>query len=1754
MEEGKREMSRTEVEEVPALSPDSSPSTSSSSSPSIARSLSASSSPETIDIRFQHKGAQFTLPVPIEHLALLQSHKNSFLFGQSPVSVNNDEAQAPAELALAFIEFLIHQKIPDLPLAAVTRAFESEFLQGQTDIHSLIGGLALSLDQRQSLLQTYFTASAATPDPESFDSTSASCNFDSALLRQAKRGQFHVMAVFGGQGEASRSCVQELLGLQATYGSMLRDFLQAMGSHLHKLSRLQETAHYYERQPFHIERWISNPDSIPDGGFIASSPVSVPVIGLLSLCRYVVVCRVLGLTPGGLRQILRATTGHSQGLLVSIVIALSDSWQSFFENSQLILEALFWLGWDCHHNAPWSRVSATAMRHFDSSGDPNVPSYMLSVRGLKRDKMHSILAAVNRRLPEGSEIHLALINARDQLVVAGPVASLVLLEAHLQELSSSPDNDQSRIPFSSRRPVIQYSFLPVSTPFHTPYLRVAADSLKTRFLNRPVFPHQLKIPVYHTQTGQDLRKGDADVLHTVFDAITNELCDWPTALMGSDVATHSSFQFLSHIIVFDRGGLSPLVKKVKDGQGFRIIQGADLDSRDSTVGTMRDLFSPNLLNSSTRVQSWGQRFQPRPTTRNPFGIETRLSRLLGTPPVIVAGMTPTTTHWDFVAAIMNAGYHAELAGGGFYNAAGMTMAIRKLSSSIPSWRGITCNLIYANPRLISWQIALLRRLSQRKVLIDGLTIGAGVPSPEIVAEYIHTLGIRHISFKPGSVSAIRQIVNIAKNHPDFPIILQWTGGRGGGHHSFEDFHAPILSTYGLIREQANIYLVAGSGFGTGESIYPYLTGSWSIPIGYPAMPFDGILLGSRMMVAREAHTSPAVKRLICQTPGILDSGWEKTYQGPSGGVITVQSEMGEPIHKIANRGVLLWAEMDKALFSLPRKSRMAYLQQHRSSIIQRLNDDFARPWFGRNSQGKSVDLKDMTYTEVLIRLIDLMYVPSQCRWIDQSYIDFTMSFVARALERSHCTSNSYLKLTHTILREDPYAFLDAFCAASLEIADYLLNPEDVSFFLLETKRLDRKPVNFIPVLNDDFEFYFKKDSLWQSEDIDAVVDQDAERVCILHGPVAAQYSHIGNQSAKGILDDVMSSLSDRLQRDFNQEDISCGPDSGLVTPDSWSTVSSATRDLLLEEVSLPSSVTISEASDDRSVSPIGLSSFRAVPVWVQALLGEIWILQGRERQKNPVRDLITKYPASRVCLSADLSELSIVSEDSSGSQSFMTLKSNNGVDIVAKVHPDERANALSLLYQFNPHSMPSRIIEIIDGRNNRIREFYKNVWLETPQSNEVALCEIFYGGEVTLTADALNEMIMVVGSAFRDHRVMFPKTDIIPIGMGLVVAWEAISWPLVAEGVNGDLLRLVHRSNAFEYCQGATPLRIGDVVSCESQVRALYFEEGGKVLVVEATIMRLAKPVMTVTSTFLIRGSPKNGQTTFRHIKEPERTLFVSSPVDEAVLRHRNWIHLHENTLSLVGKSLVFNLDTHITYAETKMENLRVTGTVGCQANGLHWTKIGTINFECKDCVGNPVVEFLDRKGVALVGRTDLDTPGWSGPSTLEIQMPANNHAYAQVSNDFNPIHTSTIFAILAQLPGTICHGMCTSTIAAFALEHLVLEGERSRLRQFKSTFTAMVLPLEKLVVKLKHIGMIEGRMMFSIQVVRKNKEEVVLQAEAEVEQPATAYLFTGQGSQSKGMGMDLYRASPVAKALWDDIDAQLYEAYGLCLTTLSVR
>jgi fatty acid synthase len=114
------------------------------------------------------------------------------------------------------------------------------------------------------------------------------------------------------------------------------------------------------------------------------------------------------------------------------------------------------------------------------------------------------------------------------------------------------------------------------------------------------------------------------------------------------------------------------------------------------------------------------------------------------------------------------------------------------------------------------------------------------------------------------------------------VIVQIEGGKAGGHHSDEDLDQLLIATYGKLRQRDNVVVCVGGGIGTPADAVRYITGSWSLDLGFPAMPLDGVLIGTAAMAALEATTSSAVKQLLVETT--------------SDQVVSGRSQLGASIH------------------------------------------------------------------------------------------------------------------------------------------------------------------------------------------------------------------------------------------------------------------------------------------------------------------------------------------------------------------------------------------------------------------------------------------------------------------------------------------------------------------------------------------------------------------------------------------------------------------------------------------------------------------------------------------------------------------------------------------------------------------------------------------------------------------------------------------------------------------------------------------
>lgn len=111
-------------------------------------------------------------------------------------------------------------------------------------------------------------------------------------------------------------------------------------------------------------------------------------------------------------------------------------------------------------------------------------------------------------------------------------------------------------------------------------------------------------------------------------------------------------------------------------------------------------------------------------------VGTKFTRLLRRPPVLVAGMTPTTNDPRFVRAIANAGFHGELGTGALVRNFLFHDTVQKLNDFVvPGPHGVHLNLLFLNAKLWAFQFpAVIDMVKDEGIAIDSICIAAGVPS------------------------------------------------------------------------------------------------------------------------------------------------------------------------------------------------------------------------------------------------------------------------------------------------------------------------------------------------------------------------------------------------------------------------------------------------------------------------------------------------------------------------------------------------------------------------------------------------------------------------------------------------------------------------------------------------------------------------------------------------------------------------------------------------------------------------------------------------------------------------------------------------------------------------------------------------------------------------------------------------------------------------------------------------------------------
>ncbi len=224
---------------------------------------------------------------------------------------------------------------------------------------------------------------------------------------------------------------------------------------------------------------------------------------------------------------------------------------------------------------------------------------------------------------------------------------------------------------------------------------------------------------------------------------------------------------------------------------------------------------------------------------------TRITDLLGIRhPILCGGLGPAVSDAKYVAAVVNAG------GMGFIVSSGWGDEVEGLRDQVRACRQYTGGKPFGVNLYISRQSGGLgRALAQVNMLREeGVacveTAGA---SPEPVLPMLREAGIKVLH----KVPAVRYAVSASRLGVDAIIVV---GNECGGHPGIYQIGTMVQAAHAP--SAVTLPVVVGGGIGTGRQISAALT-----------MGADGVVLGTRMLVAEELWIHRDYKELVARADG-----------------------------------------------------------------------------------------------------------------------------------------------------------------------------------------------------------------------------------------------------------------------------------------------------------------------------------------------------------------------------------------------------------------------------------------------------------------------------------------------------------------------------------------------------------------------------------------------------------------------------------------------------------------------------------------------------------------------------------------------------------------------------------------------------------------------------------------------------------------------------------------------------------------------
>jgi malonyl CoA-acyl carrier protein transacylase len=332
------------------------------------------------------------------------------------------------------------------------------------------------------------------------------------ILDQIESQNAKFFIQFGGQGSP---WLKELTKLYQE--PALKEFFNVTFETISKELARAENKSLYD-QGFDLKSWLENGESAPSDDYLCRACISVPTIMATQVGNYLLLVSK-GYDADRLTAATAASSGHSQGIIAAVLVALGKKGNDFLKAYSDFLSLEFWMGYRGQESYPNFIVSQEIVDKNLANGDKN-PAPMVAVIGYTKEELEERVNAFNKEnnLTEKTSVYISLYNTPDSMILSTIPESLL---AFRTKFKAEMDEKKAK-----------FVYLKTTSPFHCPFMNSTWPTFKEKdydYLSFNYTGSELKYPVYGIYDGANLQECK-DLKERLFKTVLIEPLYWDRAI------------------------------------------------------------------------------------------------------------------------------------------------------------------------------------------------------------------------------------------------------------------------------------------------------------------------------------------------------------------------------------------------------------------------------------------------------------------------------------------------------------------------------------------------------------------------------------------------------------------------------------------------------------------------------------------------------------------------------------------------------------------------------------------------------------------------------------------------------------------------------------------------------------------------------------------------------------------------------------------------------------------------------------------------------------------------------------------------------------------------------------------------------------------------------------------------------------------------------------------------------------------------